>query len=783
MSFNFNILNNLFDIHKTDNKSTELNKEEKAEKTITKLKEGEKIVYRSVSKKHKELQKIIVLSQFDENTKTFIIYVNPFENYLKISKKSVYPLKYYCEDCNLYFNKDEGLMHLINTKHFVIKEIEKKCDIHNKELIYFDLITFKICCEGCSKSGTIPILYKPSHILYSNLDSYAGPLKNFKKEGKGTYIYAPFSILKANFINDLPQLPCTYMNLDLKFVNISEKWGDIREYKIVDFHKPNFLKILKIVLDKYKLKTIYLLDDFEVKVNIYYDIHKNPWYKVYFCNVYFFTKRDTYEFLKVFQTINKIVESWLLQYYPHITINLIIRMKKGYSYNFHLFIFSKIVKKIDETSNESFSYTPFKIDNSDQYKILFFFEFSDRDISKIIETQKKLDSFNKLNFNILNDFKIYFIYMEKDLSKRNKISSTIFKNELNVKIINAFLEHKTSKNDPINIFQYTKYLLNAYFLIFNGKNFKISKMGLIESFERKFFDFKFPPEEKKEGYIQRKLDLMDLIYNTQKKLDYYTNLRVLIPLRLSIKELGSKDKNYKILDLIPVQKTKLSIIGSLKENDLLNLKNEFTKFIFEKDIKIKQIITFPFDIENLVKECNNCKRILNDNEEIYACFWCKIAFCEKCVEDKINDEKNIGKEKLIHKEHNLLYFKTRNKEKFLNLEKKKLGNNLFHSIPEKLWTLKHNMICNGCLKSKLISPRYLCLTCRPGDALKGGYVDFCYECIKHLRNKDSKGFEYENIECKESKNLKCPLIKYKHKHNEHVYLCIIFNATFNYYLF
>jgi hypothetical protein len=373
--------------------------------------------------------------------------------------------------------------------------------------------------------------------------------------------------------------------------------------------------------------------------------------------------------------------------------------------------------------------------------------------------------------------------MEKDLSKRNKISSTIFKNELNVKIINAFLEHKTSKNDPINIFQYTKYLLNAYFLIFNGKNFKISKMGLIESFERKFFDFKFPPEEKKEGYIQRKLDLMDLIYNTQKKLDYYTNLRVLIPLRLSIKELGSKDKNYKILDLIPVQKTKLSVIGSLKENDLLNLKNEFTKFIFEKDIKIKQIITFPFDIENLVKECNNCKRILNDNEEIYACFWCKIAFCEKCVEDKINDEKNIGKEKLIHKEHNLLYFKTRNEEKFLYLDKLKLGKNLFNKIDEKEWRLKHPMICNGCGKSNLISIRYLCLTCRQGSMLPGGYVDYCYDCIQHLRKKDSFGFEYENIEDKECKSLKCPFIKIKHKHDEHVYLCIIFNATNDYYDF
>ena len=248
-----------------------------------------------------------------------------------------------------------------------------------------------------------------------------------------------------------------------------------------------------------------------------------------------------------------------------------------------------------------------------------------------------------------------------------------------------------------------------------------------------------------------------------------------------MKQLESKDKKYKTTELVPVQKTKLTVIGYLKENDLLNLKKEFKKYIYEKDIKINKLITYTFDIENLIKECNNCKRILNDNEEIYACFWCKIAFCEKCVEDTINDETKNGKEKLVHKEHNLLYFKTRNKEKFLYLEKIKLGENLFNALPEKLWTLKHQIICNGCLKDNLISPRYLCLTCRPGDRLKGGFVDFCYECIKHLRNKDSKGFSYENIECKESKNLKCPLITYKHKHEKHVYLCIIFNATGNYY--
>ena len=94
--------------------------------------------------------------------------------------------------------------------------------------------------------------------------------------------------------------------------------------------------------------------------------------------------------------MNKQLDIWLLTFFPHIRINLIVRMQKGYSYNLHLFIFSKITKNINESLTESFSYTPFKIDNSDQYKILFFFEFSDRDISKIIETQKKLDSFNKI---------------------------------------------------------------------------------------------------------------------------------------------------------------------------------------------------------------------------------------------------------------------------------------------------------------------------------------------------------------------------------------------------
>ena len=747
------------------------------DKTI-KLEEGEKVIFHSISKKYKENEKVMISSLFDEKTKTYIININPLEKYLKITKNSKYSLKYFCEDCNKYFNKDACIIHLLNKKHYIIKEIEKKCDIHNKDLIYFDLINFKVCCQECNiinKTSSLPLLYKPSQIIYSNFEVFMGPIKNMKKEGDGITIYDNFTMFIGNYKNNFPQLPSTFMNVGGTVVEISEKWGDIREYKIVDCHKNDFLEVLILVLEKFKLDKLFLPKDFEVKVYIYYDINKYPWYKVYFYNIYFDPKRDNIAMIKYFILLIPLVNKWLTEFFPHIKINLLPQIKKGYSYDFSLFNFLKIVK--DKVySNENFSYSPIKLDNTDKYKILFIFKFPERDLNLIIDTQIKIESFNKNNNDILKNFLIYFIFDEKKIEIRNKISTFLLKGDLNV--IYAFFEEEYSNmKDPINIFLYTKYLNKPFFLIFNGKNYKILKMGLIDTFERKFLDFKFPEEEKKIDYPKVKSDIIDFIYNKQKQIDYYSNLRLLIPLRLKICSLE------KTLELVPISHAKLSMIGLLRENDLLEVKNELKKYTKEKNIKITKLETLSFDIENLKKECFNCKNNLDDNKEIYACFWCKIAFCEKCVEDKINDINNIGKEKLIHKEHNLLYFKTRNKEKFLYLDKLKLGKNLFNKIDEKEWTLKHPMICNGCGKSNLISIRYLCLSCRKGSMLPGGYIDYCYNCIQHLRNKDSFGFQYENIEDKDCKVLKCPFIKFKHKHDEDIYLCIIFNTTDDYFSF
>ena len=749
------------------------------DKKKIKLEEGEKVIFHSISKKYKENEKVMFSILFDEKTKTYTININPLEKYLKITKNSKYSLKYFCEDCNKYFNKDECLIHLLNKKHYIIKEIEKKCDIHYQDLIYFDLINFKVCCEECNiinKTSSIPLLYKPSQIIYSNFEVFMGKIINMKKEDYGITLYDNFTMFFGNYKNNFPQLPSKFMNMSAKVVDVSEKWGDIREYKIVDFHKPKFLGALVIVLEKFKLDKLFLPQDFEVKVNIYYDTNKFPWYKVFFFNIFFYPKRDNFAFLNFFILMIPLVQKWLFEFFPHIRINLLPQIKKGYSYDFSLFEFLKTEE--NREINENYSYYPIKLDNTDKYKILFYFEFPESNLKLITDTQNKIESFNKNHNNILKEFLIYFIFQEKNKEKRNKISFSLLKDNINVKIIYAFFENELSNNKaPINIFQYTKYLTKPYFLIFNGKGYTILKMGLIETFERKFLDFKFPEEEKKIDYPKVKSDLIDFIYNKQKQIDYYSNLRLLIPLRLKIISFENT------LELIPIYNAKLTMIGTLRENDLLEVKNEVKKYIKEKNIYITKLETFKFDIENLKKECFNCKIKLNDNKEIYACFWCKIAFCEKCIEDKINDINNKGKEKLIHKEHNLLYFKTRNKNQFLYLEKMKLGKNLFNTIEETKWTLKHPMICSGCSKSNLISIRYLCLTCRQGSMLPGGYVDYCYDCIQHLRKKDSFGFEYENIEDKECKSLKCPFIKIKHKHDEHVYLCIIFNATNDYYDF
>jgi len=60
------------------------------------------------------------------------------------------------------------------------------------------------------------------------------------------------------------------------------------------------------------------------------------------------------------------------------------------------------------------------------------------------------------------------------------------------------------------------------------------------------------------------------------------------------------------------------------------------------------------------KICSKCEKIIKDSEAQYYCHWCKISFCENCVES-LNDQQ--GLKRLVHPQHNLLYFKTRDPER------------------------------------------------------------------------------------------------------------------------
>ena len=68
-------------------------------------------------------------------------------------------------------------------------------------------------------------------------------------------------------------------------------------------------------------------------------------------------------------------------------------------------------------------------------------------------------------------------------------------------------------------------------------------------------------------------------------------------------------------------------------------------------------------------------------------------FCEKCTEE-LNGE--TGLRKLVHQEHNLIYFRTRNTKCLSNLEVSYLGKNLFTKVAEENLDPIQPMRCNGC---------------------------------------------------------------------------------------
>ena len=96
--------------------------------------------------------------------------------------------------------------------------------------------------------------------------------------------------------------------------------------------------------------------------------------------------------------------------------------------------------------------------------------------------------------------------------------------------------------------------------------------------------------------------------------------------------------------------------------------------------ELTELKTIDVDIDFTNMECGKCKNVIPDNAYLYYCYICKIKYCWNCVQDKL--KKNKGKGKYIDEKHHLLFFKTRDKNQFLNLEESKLGHNRFTEFDE-----------------------------------------------------------------------------------------------------
>ncbi len=470
------------------------------------------------------------------------------------------------------------------------------------------------------------------------------------------------------------------------------------------------------------------------------------------------------------QNIKKSIEKIISDRENYFDLDLSERFFKNQIFNFQEFIFKK------EVNNELIDY---KIPDN-KNNILIYVLRNNRDNNRITNN---LDYIIKNNESFFYFEKVYIIKCYKQNNNEDQINLTNNSNNLI-----EFLIFQDNKNSHKNIFINNTNIFDSeminnynYFLICNNEKKIIKINNNICNNE----DFKLKLKhifDENKNTKKNELEELNSILNKlmSKNLNYYTNFKITMECYYKFND------SLTILNLYKIKNLKLN--GSLRSNHYNIIKNKIDKLNYKPNkinSNLTEIETFNLlDIDfNQQILCKNCGEVINTklsekNNEIntkgfYYCFWCKDFYCIKCVEEKlsINCTTNY-QQKLIDKNHNLLYFCTTEKEDLKEFDKMKLGIN--HYNPETLNGLvsrneNHGYICNGCRnnsENSKIKARYVCVSCRPGIYRSGGYVDYCFNCIEHLRNEDDIGKEIEKIEDE--------YYPKTHSHKHHVYFCVVF---------
>ena len=408
---------------------------------------------------------------------------------------------------------------------------------------------------------------------------------------------------------------------------------------------------------------------------------------------------------------------------------------------------------------------------------------------------------------------IYFIFeanSKEQIMKKNENLIKIINNNNNsddiqrIKYIFNILssyDSKSNNNRIINIFKTNKFGQDYFFIL--DKDYKIISIkknfaSLIRKISNFALKIKNSPDKQnanlndifKEKEIKKKESnnsLSEILYFfcKIKNLDYLFNLKFEISFSAYLNDDCSN---------IYIKKANLiNIEGEFRTKEYLYLKKLIESIKLSKShisYVLKEIETIDIDIDFTDMKCTKCAKIIPENKHLYYCYVCKTKYCYECVHKQL---KKKGKEKYIDQSHNLIFFKTRNKKHFTCLDKKKLGNNIFaRSTRDSQFDNTHNAICNGCRGHFDNIARYVCIHCRPGLYLSGGYIDYCQKCIENMcsNENDKENLEHradEEIFCRSNNFTIGHIIDTNHKHDEHIYLLLPlqFNDTneykYNYY--
>ena len=281
---------------------------------------------------------------------------------------------------------------------------------------------------------------------------------------------------------------------------------------------------------------------------------------------------------------------------------------------------------------------------------------------------------------------------------------------------------------------------------------------------KNYNDYLKEKKNKKIREYEKMNEILSFISNIN-ELNYIFKLEF----NISFRAVLSNDSDKIIINKLD----ELNFGGELETKEYKYLTN-LLSFEHQKNINIslKEIETIDVNIDFNEMKCFKCSKIITEDQYLYYCYICEAKYCCECV---MNQIKNKGKQKFIDQKHNLLFFKTRNKDNFKNIIKERLGTNKFANYQNDNDFLNtFGASCNGCSYSIQNMPRYVCLLCRQGIYMPGGYVDYCQKCITIMNNDkdrreelESKAYEILSLNDYYLRNHK---IKVEHKHNEHIYL-------------